>query len=88
MTKGSNLKKSIKVNKTATKTATKTSIKTIKQNIQSGGSSTYSYTTATSSPNAPQIRSFTLTSPTQPYPLEGAPMFPPTFMTDGSCSVL
>ena len=75
MTKGSNTKKNGNGN-------------TRKRTQKGGFAPVYQYSTATASPGMPQVRSFTLTSPTQPYPLEGAPMFPPSFMTDGSCNIL
>lgn len=37
---------------------------------------------------ASTMRSFRLVKPNQPYVLEGAPQFPPNFMTDNSCTIL
>jgi len=36
----------------------------------------------------PAVRSFRFVKQDQPYPLEGAPAFPPDFLKDDSCTLL
>lgn len=38
--------------------------------------------------NLSQVRSLQLVQPNKPYPMEGAPAFPPDFLTDDSCVIL
>ena len=54
--------------------------------LQKGG--VYATDPTPSSQLATSVRSFRLIKPNQPYVLEGAPQFPPNFMTDNSCTIL
>lgn len=66
--------------------STKKNSKSKPKVTQKGGA--YSTEPTASGQLAQSVRSFKFIKPNQPYPLEGAPQFPPNFMTNTDCTIL